>query len=299
MKQKVTETIISIGEVVWDIFGDKQVLGGAPVNVAYHLHSFGFPVQIITRVGSDPLGEQTREHIKGLGLLTNGIQEDEKLPTGQVIVSVDEKNEPHFDIVEPAAWDAIDAVEAAKIVGDKPYLFVFGTLAQRNKISKSAIRSLWEKAVCRFYDVNLRPPSTTKNLVLASLGAADIVKMNEKEIYVVAEWAEIQSKQKKEIAKDLVDRFDLQVVLVTEGEKGAWLMSRDGFFEHPGVTVAVDDTVGAGDAFFASFIESFILKRTWSECLARANHRGGYVASQSGATPSMKNYSYPDKLTIL
>ena len=53
--------IVTIGEVVWDIFADRKVLGGAPWTVAYHLNSLGGEVRVITRIGEDELGSKTRQ----------------------------------------------------------------------------------------------------------------------------------------------------------------------------------------------------------------------------------------------
>ncbi|MDH3393027.1 MAG: PfkB family carbohydrate kinase, partial [Desulfobulbaceae bacterium] len=152
--------IVTVGEVVWDVFPDRRVLGGAPVNVAYHLHSLGIDVSVITRIGCDPLAEETLKHLGDLGLPLEGVQRDATLPTGRVNVTISD-NEPSFDIVAPAAWDAIDYAPAGDLLGDQPFSLVFGTLAQRDLRSREAICRLRQQAVARFYDVNLRPPFTT------------------------------------------------------------------------------------------------------------------------------------------
>lgn len=279
--------IVSVGEVVWDIFADKQVLGGAPINVAYHLNSLHMDVQIITRVGTDALGDKTLDKLASLGLSLDGVQKDNQLPTGTVNVTVDEHNEPHFDIVAPVAWDNISLDDAEKVVGDSTFSLVFGTLAQRDERTRKVIHALWDKSSTRFYDVNLRPPFTTKELVLDSLKVADIVKVNGYELVTIAEWNAIDSSDKKTAAQLLLNKYKIIAVVVTEGKDGAWLVTVDGFYSNTAPAVTVADTVGAGDAFFATLIEGYLKGREWPDCLARANKRGGYVASQHGATPSM------------
>lgn len=279
--------IVSIGEVVWDIFADKQVLGGAPVNVAYHLSRLGVAVKVITKVGEDALAATTVDRLKSLGLPLEGVQRDAQLPTGRVNVTVDKHDEPHFEIVAPAAWDNIATDEALAVIGETPFSMVFGTLAQRDERTRRTIHALWEKAESRFYDVNLRPPFTTRELVLDSLKAADLVKMNGEELTTIAGWAGIDEKDRKEAASVLLRQYDVKVVAVTEGKGGAWLMAGDKYYSHPGYSVTVADTVGAGDAFFAALIEGFVSGSDWSDCLVRANRRGSYVASQKGATPPM------------
>jgi len=128
--------IVTIGEVVWDIFPDRQVLGGAPVNVAYHLACLGEPVIAVTRIGRDRLGEETLARMHELGVPLSGVQRDPELATGTVRVEIGLGNEPHFDIVEPAAWDAISRDQALSSIGDEPFELVFGTLGQRHETSR-------------------------------------------------------------------------------------------------------------------------------------------------------------------
>lgn len=279
--------IIAIGEVVWDIFPTHQALGGAPINVAYHLHSLGQEVRIITRIGNDALGIEALKHISDLGLPTAGIQQDQTLPTGRVDITFTETNEPIFDIVAPAAWDNIDRHEALTTASDAPFLLVFGTLAQRHPTSRAAIRALWDKAAIKLYDVNLRPPFTTRELVEESLRAADIVKLNNDELKKIAAWHGIYYGEEKKAAEELRKIFAIQTLVITAGENGAWVLSPEGFFKHPGFPVQVADPVGAGDAFFGGVIDGIMKKLPWPDCLARANWRGAYVASQPGATPPM------------
>lgn len=279
--------VLSVGEVVWDIFPDRSVLGGAPINVAYHLGKLGINVTVITRVGNDRLGQETEQQLSGLGLGLTGVQRDETLPTGQVKVTVSADNEPSFDIVAPAAWDAIAYGPAENLFAGNSFSLVFGTLAQRDPRSRETIRRLQQQADAKFYDVNLRPPFTSAELVLGSLMGADMVKMNGDELLQVGKWAGIVGEEKKMVAKQLLKKYNNAVLAVTEGEKGAWLLAGDRCYEHPGFPVTVADTVGAGDAFFATLIEGYLNGRPWAESLERANRRGSYVAGRHGATPPM------------
>ncbi len=278
--------IVSVGEVVWDIFPDKEVLGGAPINVAYHLSTLGLDVEIITRVGADSLGQTTKARLRDLGLSLSGVQVDKELPTGRVNITFDENNVHHFEIAVPAAWDNLDQQPALDLMQDGDVVLVYGTLAQRDPRSREVIKTLWQEAKTCFYDVNLRPPFTGRDLVEPSIAAADVVKMNDEELLVIADWLGIKTDDKKNVAEQLRARYDLAALVVTEGSKGAWVMA-DQFFSDAGEPVTVADTVGAGDAFFAVLIEGYLAGRSWPENLKRANRRGAYVASQHGATPAM------------
>lgn len=295
--------IVAIGEVVWDIFPDREVLGGAPINVAYHLASLGAQVKVITRVGPDPLGDSTLARLEELGLPLVGVQRDGDLPTGRVRVSFGPDGEPAYEIVAPAAWDNIDPEEAGVAVGEEPFALVFGTLAQRDPRSRRTILRLAEQARFRFYDVNLRPPFTTRELVIASLADADLVKVNGHELSQLGSWLGLDCGEdgpasRCRLAAALRERYSLKALVVTEGGEGAWAVDSEGSYRAAGQPVRVVDTVGAGDAFFAALIAATLgqLSRPgpwrdsrlpWAEILARANRRGAYVAGQAGATPPM------------
>jgi fructokinase len=296
--------ILSIGEVVWDIFPDRRVLGGAPVNVAYHLRCLGVEVGVVTRVGADELGDRTIGTMAALGLPVTGVQRGE-LPTGRVTVTMGADHEPSFEIVTPAAWDNIDLAAAESFIAGRPFKLVFGTLAQRDERSRRAIRGLWAKAEQRFYDVNLRPPHTSREIVEESLAAADLVKVNGAELRALGRWRKLPGRYKAElsswsartrlmplwykkaIAREVMGRYNIAVLVVTEGAEGAWLMAGEHYFHAPGCPVKVVDTVGAGDAFFATLLAGHEHGLGWQECLDRATARGGYVASRHGATPPM------------
>ncbi len=279
--------IVSIGEVVWDILPQGQaLLGGAPINVAYHLNCLGLSVMAVSRIGDDEFGRATCDRFKELDLSTSGLQQDKELATGRVLVSVGKDDEPHYDIVAPAAWDNI-ALDSLVDLSPGGFSLVFGTLGQRDPRSRQTIRSLWPLAKYCFYDVNLRPPFTTRELVDESLGAADMVKVNGGELLTLGQWFDILSVDKIEIAKKLAKKYSLEVVVVTEGDAGAWLLAGSNIVKAPGKLVQVADTVGAGDAFFAALIVGFLEKMPWGQCLEMANKRGAYVASQHGATPPM------------
>lgn len=314
--------IVAIGEVVWDIFPDGELLGGAPINVAYHLAALGLPVRVITRVGRDALGEATLARLAELGLPLEGVQRDGQLPTGKVMVSFGPDREPSYEIVAPAAWDNIDdqqALAAARGEGPEPgaaagagetasgaeFSLVFGTLAQRDPRSRRAIRRLAAAASGRYLDVNLRPPFTTRQLVLESLEYADLVKVNGEELVQLGLWLDLPAAAgagaeqeagneppfidpaREQIATAIRDRYGLTALVVTEGPAGSWARTPEATWKAAGEPVTVADTVGAGDAFFAALIAAHRQQLPWPEILARANRRGAYVASRSGATPPM------------
>lgn len=265
-----------VGEVLWDALPRGLFLGGAPFNVAAHLQRLGEPVRLVTRVGADELGREARRRIAATGLDASGVQTDPALPTGFVRVGVDASGDARYDILAPAAWDAIAPPE------DGGEVVVFGTLAQRDARSRATIRGLWRGARARVLDLNLRPPHVSPEVIEASLRAADIVKLNAEELEALRARFALASGETAAL-RDLAERFSLASVCVTRGARGAWLLHDGEAFDHAGCAAEVRDTVGAGDAFLAALLSGLFRGDPPADVLDRANRLGAEVAGVEGA----------------
>jgi len=279
-----TNEIICVGEILWDSLPAGLFLGGAPFNVAHDLHRLGNKAGIISRVGRDFLGEEILRRLTRESIPTDLVQVDDKLPTGFVEVMVDEKGDPNYRICEPVAWDSIESGEKLlRIVKDAQAL-VFGTLACRNKISRETIYSLTKVAALRVLDINLRPGAGSREIVEVLLNAADIVKANSLELDTLRGWFGLPAGE-REAAEELADRFSCRVVCVSHGADGGSLWHEGRWVHHPGFRVNVKNSVGAGDAFLAGLLTSFIQGKSDEEMIEMANLMGAYVATWTGATP--------------
>lgn len=47
---------LAYGEIIWDVFPEEQVIGGAPFNFVAHLAHLGNETYLISAVGKDELG---------------------------------------------------------------------------------------------------------------------------------------------------------------------------------------------------------------------------------------------------
>ena len=79
------------------------------------------------------------------------------------------------------------------------------------------------------------------------------------------------------------------VVSVTQGARGAQLVTEDQAFLVPGKKIEVVDTVGAGDSFTAALVVTLLQGRSLRECVEIANAVGALVASHAGAMPELKS----------
>jgi len=292
-----TPTIILFGEVVIDVFPEKNILGGAPFNVARHLRAFGLNPILITRTGNDLAREMLLNDMEKFHLDIRGIQCDTRHPTGRVIVQ-EEKNGHQFDILANQAYDHIHAGLARLVsLSAHPDMLYFGTLAQRTRPSRRALNLLTHSlTIPKILDVNLRKPWIEANTLHRSLQQANILKINDEELGVTAKLLHLGPGSDFDHAFSLMQRYPLQQVIVTCGKAGAWLLNQDGTECHVSSTnhdVKITDTVGAGDGFSAAFILGLLARWPVPLSLSRANDFASSICTIRGAIPQDDEFYRP------
>ena len=279
--------IICIGEVLWDSLPTGLFPGGAPFNVAIHLHQLKNDVKFVTRVGNDILGVEIVRRMRTHGLPVDYVQMDDDLPTGFVLVESTDPDNPQYDIKEPAAWDEIELQPGLLEDAEETEAVVFGSLAQRNPTTRKTVHQLLDTGAPGAFDVNLRPPYDEKEVVEPSLEKSELVKLNDEELERLAQWFGIEGGYEESI-RGLADRFDCRTICVTRGSDGATLFHEGSFHEHQGYDVTTVDAVGAGDAFLAGLLTKLLDEDSSpADALEYANVLGAYVVTCSGATPSV------------
>ena len=276
--------ILCVGEVLWDALPAGLFLGGAPFNVACHLRAAGLATSMVSRVGRDQLGDEVLRRCPWYGVGADLIQVDDGLPTGLVRATIDEAGNADYEIVEPAAWDAIALSTELEARADAARAIVFGSLAQRKPATRRTIERLWRSEALMVFDVNLRPPYEDREIVRSSLRRADVVKLSDRELAKVAQWFTLGGTLRQQVAS-LAEEFSCQTVCVTRGPEGAALWNDGRWTEQSGYEVEVRDTVGAGDAFLAVLLAGLLDRADDSTILRHANLIGAYVATQFGAVP--------------
>jgi fructokinase len=280
--------VLGIGELLWDMLPTGKQVGGAPTNFVFHARSMGANASVISRVGDDPLGKELIEHLFSLGVPTCSVGLDPAHLTGVVEVTVAADGQPHYVIQEDAAWDHLIAEDLDSAA--KADAICFGSLAQRNNVSRQTIRSLLKASkpeALRIFDVNLRQNFYCEDVVEKSLQLANVLKLNDAELPVIAALLRLKSESEKEQIAELAQRFDLRLVAYTRGSHGSWLFDGARWSEHPGIHVDVKDTVGAGDAFTAAVTMGMLLGWDIHHINDVANRVAAFVCSRAGGTPKL------------
>lgn len=263
---------------------DGKLPGGAPMNVAIHLQYQGLQPLVVSRVGRDDLGDKLLAYLKQKGVDTQWVQADETQETGVVLANVSNRSEVTYDIVQPVAWDYIQLQEGLEQVVAQSNYFIYGSLAARSETSRNTLLKLLKVAKGKVFDVNLRPPHYTREVLEPLLQQADILKMNHHELMEITGWHQPNTDEQTAMAF-LRTHYAVKTIIVTRGENGAAVLSNEGYFEQAGYPVEVEDTIGSGDAFLATFLAQHIAGKSYPEALRMACAMGALVATHKGATP--------------
>lgn len=277
--------ILAVGEVLFDVIEGDYKLGGAPFNVAAHLAKLGHHSYILSGVGNDALGDRIIEEAERLNVSTELIHRHPTAPTGTVQVTF-EAGEPQYEIVENVAWDYL-AADFDEVQRHQWEVVAFGSLAQRSAHNRSFFDELFRNLTSRwrYFDCNLRQDYYDKDILERSLRLANISKFNEHELGVCSELLYGQQMVPENFAARIHADFGIEAVIYTWGKTGSRAWYRGKLYFCPSKPVTVADTIGAGDAFNAGFLHSWINGGTVEEALELGNQLGAFVASKSGAIP--------------
>ena len=279
--------VVCYGEVLWDVFPTHKKIGGAPLNVALRLNSFGVNANIISSIGNDHNGRELLKYATNNNLDDATIQINDQYETGCVNVTLDEKGSASYEIAYPVAWDKIELTNNAKENVKASDAFIFGSLACRDNVSKNTLIELLTHAKFKVFDVNLRPPHYTMNLLVELMKKADFIKCNDDELEEICHALGFDSDEMQKQIEFLAKKTSTNKICITRGGDGALLFTDGKYYANNGYVINVADTVGAGDSFLATLVFKILSKVEYQECLDTACAIGALVASEKGANPKL------------
>ena len=282
--------IIGIGEILWDVFPERKVLGGAPANFAYHASQFGFNGYAISAIGNDELGWEIMGNLadKQLKCLIETVD----YPTGTVQVTLNGAGVPQYEICENVAWDNIPYTSQMDELAKHCKAICFGSLAQRNTTSRQTILKFLKQVAdtsYKIFDINLRQHFYSKEIIHESLLCSNVLKINNDEVVEVAKLYGFGNMTEQEVCKALMKEYNLNIVIETKGEEGSYVFTSDetSYMDTPKVQVA--DTVGAGDSFTGAFVAALLSGKSIRSAHELAVKVSAYICTQHGAMPKLPN----------
>lgn len=278
------KTIVGIGEILWDMLPSGKALGGAPANFAYHAGRLGEEGWAVSAVGDDALGREILELVASKGL-RNLIAVTDK-PTGTVQVELDDRGVPAYNIMEDVAWDNIPFTPEMEELAKRADAVCFGSLVQRMNSRPSVMRFIraMRPDALKVFDINLRQHYYSREVLEESLRLADILKINDEEIGIVAGMFGLGGDD-REACRALIKAFGLKLVILTLGPDGSEVITTDEVIPQGVEDVEIVDTVGAGDSFTAAFVVAYLRGDSLAEAQRLASETASYVCSRKGAMP--------------
>jgi fructokinase len=287
MNQNKNLKAVAYGEVLWDVFANEKKIGGAPLNVALRMKTLGCDVAMISCVGMDSDGQAILNHVKQLGLETDSIMQSETFPTGLVNVTLNETGSATYEIKYPSAWDKIVLNNQAKVLVNNADVLIYGSLVCRDEVSRKSLEDLLQANVYKVFDVNLRKPHYTYEILEKLMYSADFIKFNDEEITEIASAMQSPFTSIEENIHFIAERTNTTGMCVTRGKDGALLYWKGELYENAGYHVKVADTVGAGDSFLAALITSLLTGKKPKTAIDFACAVGALVAEAPGANPEI------------
>ncbi len=279
--------VVCFGEVLYDVFPTHRKIGGAPLNVALRLASLGINVEIISRIGNDAIGKELVAFIQDNNVASDAIQIDETYSTGEVLVQLDKKGSATYTINYPVAWDEIEVTPEAKNAVKKADALVFGSLVCRDETSYTTLLSLMKMAKYKIFDVNLRAPFYTKELLINLMKQSDFIKFNDDELYEISEALNSPFHSLEQNILFIAEQTQAKSICVTKGSHGAVLYLNGKMYYNSGYKISVADTVGAGDSFLAGLLSKLLMNEEPQKAIDFACALGALVASNEGANPKI------------
>ena len=288
--------IVCYGEVLWDIYSDKKIIGGAPFNVFSRLHKLGNNVDFISSIGNDLLGKEILEHFNQNNYSHKFLNIDEKYETGSVIINL-KNGEPSYKILSNVAWDFIPLKTSYDEILSDLDILIYGSLASRNIGSFKTLKELTKQSKFNILDLNIRESYYDSEKVSFLVSSADFLKVNLEELELINQLFKFNISDTQNLIFKILKQFDLEYVCVTNGEIESMIYDGKNFEIAKSFEVYSIDNVGAGDNFLAALIdELFIKKNNLKSSLRIASAYGAITTTKNGAVPKINNYEVDSML---
>lgn len=294
--------IVGLGEILFDCLPDGKKLGGAPANFAYHASQFGLNGIAVSAIGNDADGEEIKKILKEQG--ANSHLETVDFPTGTVQVTLSGNGIPQYDICLGVAYDNIPWTPAVEEIAKNARAVCFGSLAQRTAVTRETVQKFLDTmpklGTLKVFDINLRQNWYSKEVIEESLRRCNVLKINDEEIIMICKLLDLgdiegvdpqnellQPVNFEDQVRDLIRIYDLQMVVLTCGAFGSYVVTLDDLSFQATPKVKVADTVGAGDSFTGSFVACVLNGKPIAEAHKTAVQVSAFVCSQNGAMPKI------------
>ncbi|NJH99335.1 carbohydrate kinase [Staphylococcus hyicus] len=284
-----------------EVKGFEPQVGGAPANVASCVAKLGEEAALITQLGQDAFGDQIIDMLAHQGVDTTYIQRTTNANTGLAFVSLTESGERDFAFYRNPSADMLLDASTINVNFEEDDILHFCSVdlipSPMKAAHVKAIELMENAQGTIVFDPNLRFPlwpsmEALKETVLEFTPKAHILKISDEELSFLTGSDDIASLHH-------LFKGNTEVIIYTEGANGATMYTKEGRIGyHPGYTVDVQDTTGAGDAFIGAVIYQLLcteqthtpienFKQHAKDILIFSNAVGALTTTKKGAIGSI------------
>lgn len=266
-------------------------VGGSAANTAIALAYLGVPTRFFGTIGRDLDGDLIIQQMRSVGVDTAGIQYGET--TGFTITMIDQTSERTMFSFRGASSRALsidklllESIKSSRLLLTSGYQLLYPDQAE---VVLSIAESVHAEGNLVALDPSPLIGDIPKEIRIRMLGLTDILLPNLRELAILTGQGDPATALEKASSLSYC-------VAVKLGSKGAWMAIQEGFeladgqrvsenlfLQAPSIQVQAVDTTGAGDAFNAGFLASFIRNETPENWLRSGNNLAGEVVQHRGA----------------
>lgn len=272
--------------------------GGSTLNTTAALNNLKLPVALVSKIGSDILGNLLIDFLNSRQINTEYIVKSH-YPTGLVLGLVAPGGEKRWISIRGNAADIhmteidIDKLELPEV------LYITGVeLVEGKESRETAIefaRKVSKNGGHVFLDPNIRVPTwelnnEIRNAFLRIMPYVKVLLSNEKELEMLGQ------SQNLELSAQHILEKGVDTIWLKLGDKGSAYYTKDCYLEFEPIKVKVVDTSGAGDAFNAAVIYGVITGLSSKQTGIFANMYAGYTVASFGTTQALPSWTEVEKM---
>lgn len=264
----------------------KKIPGGKGANQAVAAKRLGSNVSFIGKVCKDENGCELVKVLEQDQVDISNIEYSQSSPTGMAIITVDDGGSNSIIVVPGANMEVDDkSIENAKEIIKSSKLLVAQFETPLESTIK-AFRIAKENGV-----MTILNPAPAKNVPDELLKLTDIIIPNETEAFELTGTKVEDMDGVKEAAKVFIEK-GVKFVIITLGERGAALISKEKLSVVQAYKVKAIDTTAAGDSFIGALVsklqnEDKIEFEAIERAIKFSNKVSSIVVQRQGAQPSL------------
>ncbi len=262
--------------------------GGDALNVIVNVASLGLDSGIISAVGNDSTGDMLINYVSSKGVDVSGVIKTDQFPTSVCVILVEPSGERHF----LPNTEVLSVLDVSNI-----------SLGRINDTKVVSLNSAYKLPGLDSGGIVPIFRYAKENNVITAMDTAsnydkDWLKKIEETLYWTdiflpsfEEVVEITGTKSLKEMRTFFSKYGLKIFGVKLGKEGCYITDFKSEKVTPAFNVAeVIDTVGAGDAFFAAFLSSYVKGLDLYDCALFANAAAAFSVQNPGATGGIPSF---------